>query len=482
MSTSLSEENIKQIVTRVVEIMESPCGIDKGAIPEEAKPDECAMGIYQDIDECVRASKIAQEKLHGSSIEAREKIIAAIRKAVEAAAVRLSESAVTECGMGRVEDKIKKNLLAARKTPGIEDLRPRTFTGDNGLTLEERAPYGVIGAIIPCTNPTETVIANSIGMIAGGNSVVFNPHPTTKKTSIKTIQIINEAIISAGGPPDLLTAPVSPTIETAQELMKHQDIKLLCVTGGPGVVAAAMKCGKKVIAAGPGNPPCLVDETAQIEKAARDFIAGASFDNNIICICEKVLIVVDSVADEMKKALKENGAVELTQYESKKLEKIVLAEAAGDTGVPMPNKAFVGKNANLLAEQIGKKVPEDTRLLFADADIDDPLVRAEQLMPFMPMVRVRNVDEGIEAAVKVERGNRHTAVMHSMSVENLHKMARLVDTTLFVKNGPSFAGLGFGGEGCASFTIASPTGDGLTSARNFTRIRRCVLVDYFWIT
>ena len=431
-------------------------------------------GLFDSIDEAVNCAIEAQKEWVLLPLEKRKEIIEKVREACWAEVENLSRLAVEETGLGRVEDKIKKNLLVINKTPGVEDIEPCVFTGDDGMTLVEKAPYGVIGSITPCTNPTETIICNGIGMIAAGNSVVFNPHPLAKNVCAKMVDIINCAIVENGGPHNLLTCIHEPTIEKAQELMKHKKIRLLVVTGGPDVVRTAMNSGKKVIAAGPGNPPAVVDETADIEQAARDIVLGASLDNNIVCIAEKEIICVDSVADQLKSSMKKQGAYELNPLQLKQLEKVILKET-------YPNKVFIGKNASVILKEIGVSVSDDIRLVLVETPADHLFVTRELLMPVIPLVRVRDVHEAITLAKEVEHGFGHTAVMHSRSIDNLHKMARVIGTSIFVKNGPSFAGLGLGGEGYTSFTIASPTGEGLTSAKNFTRERRCVLKDRFRI-
>ena len=383
--------------------------------------------------------------------------------------------------MGRWEDKVIKNELAIKKTPGVEDIVPHTFSDDHGLALVEHAPYGVIGSISPSTNPIASIISNCIGMIAAGNSVVFNTHPAAKKVSALLVSLLNKAIIEAGGPHNLITTIETPTLESAQEMMSHPKVAILVVTGGPGVVKAAMKIEKKTIAAGPGNPPCVVDETADIVKAGRDIVAGASFDNNLICICEKETIVVESVADQLKVEMQKNGAYILSPDQVKKVTELVITDPGRPGHEGAANKNYVGKNASVIAKAIGVLVPDSTRLLLCEVDANHPLVWTEQLMPVMPLVRVANVDDAIDLAVRCEHGFKHTAIMHSHNIANLSKMAKIMNCSIFIKNGPSYAGLGYGGAGFASFTIASPTGEGVTRARTFTRERRCTVVDYFRI-
>jgi acyl-CoA reductase-like NAD-dependent aldehyde dehydrogenase len=438
-------------------------------------------GVFPDIDAAIAAAAAAQEQLADIPLERRSALIAAMRQAARENAQVLARAAWQETGMGRQEDKVEKNLLVGERTPGTEALQAHAWTGDRGLTLVERAPYGVIGAITPSTNPTSTIICNAIGMIAAGNAVVFNAHPGAKGCSAQTVQILNEAIRRAGGPPDLITCPSEPTIESAQYLMRHRSIGLLVVTGGPGVVREAMSSGKKAICAGPGNPPVVVDETADLEQAARDIVKGASFDNNVVCILEKEIIAVDSIADQLKATMLQRGAVEISGQQLDRLMKVILAKDRGPGKHGIVNKAFVGKTPDVILREIGIDVSGDVRLVVVETDAQHPLVWTEQLMPVIPLVRVRTAAEAIDLAKAVEQGMGHTAVIHSKNLDVLSRMSREINTSIFVKNGPSLAGLGFGGEGFTSFSIASPTGEGLTSAIDFTRVRRCTLVDSFRI-
>ena len=466
------EQNVRQLVEEVIKGMNLNLAKDDGNIN---------IGVFSNINDAVLAAELAYKKLNELPLETRKNIIENMRKISLANNEILSKMANEETGMGRLEDKIAKNKLGIFKTPGVEDIQPEAFSDEYGLTLVEKAPFGVIGSITPSTNPIVTIISNSIGMIAAGNSVVFNTHPSAKKSSSYLISLLNKAIIKAGGPVNLLACIDNPTIESAKDLMTHKKIAIMVVTGGPAVVKVAMNSGKKVIAAGPGNPPCVVDETADLAKAGKDIVDGASFDNNVICICEKEIIVVASVADRLKEEMKKNHAYELNEEQIKKITELVISEAGGPGKEGAANKKYVGKNADYIAKDIGLIVPASTRLLLCEVGREHPLVWTEQLMPVMPLVRVKDVDAAIEMAVECEHGFKHTAIMHSLNIAKLTKMARVMNCSIFIKNGPSYAGLGFGGAGFASFTIASPTGDGVTRARTFTRERRCTVVDYFRI-
>jgi acyl-CoA reductase-like NAD-dependent aldehyde dehydrogenase len=438
-------------------------------------------GVYPTLDEAAAAARAAFQRLNAMPLAIRQDMVAHMRRAARENALLLAEMAVNETGMGRVEDKVLKNVLNADKAPGTEALPSHAWSGDHGLTLVEYAPYGVIGSLTPSTNPTSTVICNAISMVAAGNAVVFNAHPSAKGASNRTVQILNRAIMAAGGPADLLTCVANPTLESAQALMTHKLIRLLVVTGGAAVVRAAMQSGKRAVCAGPGNPPVVVDESADVEQAGRDIVIGGSFDNNIVCTTEKEAIVVSSVADQLIRAMEANGAVRLNSWQFNRLWKAVTTTDRGPRKYADMNKAFIGKNAAVLLAEIGVSAGPEVRQIVAEVDENHPAIWSEQMMPIMPVVRVANADQAIDLAIEAEHGFRHTAVMHSKNLDNLSRMAREIDCSIFVKNGPCLAGLGYGGEGFCSFTIASPTGEGLTGPISFSRIRRCTLVDSFRI-
>jgi acyl-CoA reductase-like NAD-dependent aldehyde dehydrogenase len=433
------------------------------------------------VDTSVEKAWQAHRQLMDISLEDRARMIGAMRQAVRDNVAELSRLAVEETGLGRIEDKLQKNLLVGEKSPGVDWLAPWVTSGDRGLTLEELAPWGVIGALTPSTNPTETIICNGIGMVAGGNAVVFGSHPAAQRVSFRAVHILNEAIARAGGPDHLLNAYQDPTIEKAQVLMRHPSISLLVVTGGAAVVKVAMASGKRVIAAGPGNPPAVVDETADLERAAKDIVAGASLDNNIICTDEKEAIVVGSVMDRFKQLMEREGAYELHGHQVQRLVEVILERSVPGPDHSIIRTDWVGKNAERYLDALGIHTSRPVRLLTAEVDADHPFVWTELMMPVLPLVRTRDIHAAMDLAIKVEGGRRHTATIHSRNIESLSGLARRINTSIYVKNGPSFAGLGLGGEGYTSFTIAGPTGEGLTTARDFCRQRRCTLVDSFRI-
>ncbi len=466
----MEKKDIALLVERVLERVQS------GQLSRKAEVPANPRGVYKTVSEAVDAATTAQSILVAMPLEKRREIIANVRRRCAEDVHNLAGLAHEETGLGRVEDKIKKNLLVIHKTPGPEILTPTAWTGDGGLTLMERAPYGVIGSITPCTNPTETIICNGIGMVSGGNTVVFNTHPAAKGVSAYCIDLINRASIEVGGPDNLMCCVESPTIASAGELMKFPGLRLIVVTGGGAVVKAAMNSGKKAICAGPGNPPVVVDETADIQQAGRGIVAGASFDNNVICTDEKEVFVVDKVADQLIDVMTHSGAVLLKNHQITRLEKVILTPDREHI-----NRSWVGKNAGEILKHADVPFRGDPRLVICEVPASHPFVQLEKLMPVVGIVRVRDVHEGIDLAVDAEHGYGHTASMYSKNLDALHRMARVANCSIFIKNAPNYAGLGYGGEGYTSFTIASPTGEGLTTARDFTRVRRCTLAGYFRI-
>jgi propionaldehyde dehydrogenase len=445
----------------------------------DPKLTENDLGIRETLDEAARDAVKAFEAFRDMPVAARKKMICNIRALLSKYKAEIARMAVAETGFGRVEDKIAKNTLVIEKTPGIEgrDYKPtQAYMGDYGVTFLGGSPFGVIGAVTPSTNPAATIINNSITMLSAGNVVIFNTHPAAKNVSNTAAMLVNKAVLDAGSKTCLVFSIKTPTIESSQQLMRHPDVKLLVVTGGPDVVRTAMCSGKKTIAAGPGNPPVIVDETADLEAAGDNIVRGASFDNNVLCIAEKEVFVVDEVADRLKAEMCRCGAYELSPAELDKVTAMVFVEKDGQKAV---NKKYVGKDAELIARDAGVKVGPGTRLLFGETAAGHPLVQHEQLMPVLPVVRVRDWKEAMTLALQAEHGFHHTFIMHSTNIERLMAVARRVNTSLFVENSHSLSSLGYEGEGYTTMTIAGPTGEGVTGPWSFVRQRRFVMKDSF---
>ncbi|HVU35427.1 MAG TPA: aldehyde dehydrogenase family protein [Opitutaceae bacterium] len=467
----------QQLISRVVSEVLSRLQAQQAV----ATTGQTGFGVYERMEDAVAAAQRSYLKLREDGVSARKKAIAAIRRACAQNAKSWGELEFAETKIGRLEAKIEKLRICADLVPGVEMLERMAFSGDFGLTIIDFAPWGVIGGVTPATHSVPTLTGNAINLIAAGNAAVFNTHPSACQVAAVAIRAYNQAIYQETGITDLLATVTKPTLQTFDTMCKHPDVKLLCVTGGPGVVAAAMKVGKRAVCAGPGNPPVVVDETADLDRAARSIIQGAAYDNNLLCIGEKEVFVVASVADALIAALKRAGAVQLNTQQIDALAQKAFAIPAGKgvttCGHAVVNRDLVGRDAAVLAKSIGLDVPPATQLLFGETVEEHVFVQEEQMMPFIPIVRVKDVDAGIAAAIRSEHGYKHTAVMHSQNIRNLTKFAQAADTTLFIKNGPSMTGLGLGGEGFLSYSIATPTGEGVTTPMTFTRSRRCVMVE-----
>src|SRR6266478_3161078 len=437
------------------------------------------FGVFQDANEACSAAHGGFLQLKEKGVAARAKVVEIVKTLAEANASEWGRLELEETKIGRLDHKIEK-LQIIKLVPGVEWLHPDGRSGDHGITLEEYTPFGVVAAITPSTHSIPTLSGNIVNIVAAGNAVVFNAHPAAAKCAAMAVREYNQAIEREVGIENLITIIEHPTLDSFKTICNHEAVRLLCVTGGPAVVKAAMQTGKRAICAGPGNPPVLVDDTACMTRAAKSILQGAAYDNNLLCIGEKEVFVLDSVADELMAEMEKAGAVRLNHSQLERLTKAAFTFKEGQgAGCPEPvvNKALIGKDAAVLGRAAGAPVPDKTELLFAETDKDHLFVKEEQMMPFIPVVRVRSVEEGIEAARVAEHNYKHTSIIHSHDVEHMTAMARALDTTLFIKNGPCMAGLGLGGEGYLSYSIATPTGEGVTNPKTFCRVRRCVMVD-----
>jgi aldehyde dehydrogenase len=464
---TVTDELVRNVVQEVLSHMRN------GKVPP-TNGQSRAWGVFADVDTAVTAAARAQREFEQRGLDERRKAVACIRKICLEQAESLGREELEETKIGRLIHKIEKLKVIADRIPGVEFLRTEAFSGENGITLTEYAPFGVIGIITPVTHSLPTLACNAINMLAAGNALVCNPHPAGARIACKGVRLFNQAIHQAIGIDNLLTIIETPTLESAQAIFDHREVKMLCVTGGPAVGRAALRSPKRAIVAGPGNPPVVVDETADIDNAARCIVAGGAYDNNLLCIGEKEVFAVAGIFDELMEAMTRHKAVRL---DAKQIEALTKAAfVSGEGGKQVVNKDLIGQDAAVLAAKAGVKVPADTELVFGETQESHPFVEQEQMMPFVPFVRCRDVDQAIALAKRYEHGFKHTAIIHSRNVDTITRMGREMDTSLFVQNGPSMASLGSGGEGYLSFSIATPTGEGVTTPLTFTRQRRTTTV------
>ena len=464
----------REVVTRLA--AEPVMRSDGGAVAARPAAVRAGDGVFETVDEAVRAAVEAQRQLAGMSLSERGAVVDVIRRVCEERAEELARRELDETGIGRLDHKIAK-LKAVRQVLGVEAMRSDARSDKSGLCVIERAPWGVIGMVLPATHSAPTMASNAVNVLAAGNTAIFSPHPAAAKVAAYALQVFNREIQKATVLANAITTLVEPSIKSAEQIFHHKDVALLCVTGGPAVVEAAMKAGKRVIAAGPGNPPVVVDETADLDAAAAAIIAGAAFDNNLLCIGEKEVFVVASVMAPFMAAMRKAGAVELRAQAIERLSQAAFTFDGKGKGCGRAHlkKELVGKDATVLADAAGVRVPGGTLLLFGETSEDHAFVQEEQMMPFLPIVRVSDVDAAIAGALRAEHGYRHTALIHSRDVANVTKMARVMNTTLFVHNAACTAALGLGGAGYLSFSIATPTGEGVTTPLTFTRERQIAI-------
>lgn len=433
-------------------------------------------GIFSYVNDAVLSALGAYNVYCRLTLNERSEIIEGIKEKLSSRVEEIAYMTVEETGMGNVKDKIEKLILAINKTPGTEDLITEVKTGDNGMTLYELSSYGVICAIHPCTNPCATLISNTIGMLAAGNAVVHCPHPRAIKVSRYVTEIINTAIREKCELDNLVVTLNETSITDNNEIMTHPDISMIATTGGINVLRQAMHSGKKVIGAGPANPTTIVDETADIKKAARDIVRGASFDNNVMCISEKSIVAVSTIADSLIEELIKNEVYYVNNNEE--MLRLTVATLTSEMNI---NRALEGKSANEILKAAGINCDRNIKLIVVETSKQHPFVTVEMLMPLVPLVRVEDFEAALDTALEIEQGFKHTATIHSQSIERLNIAAKVMQTSVFVKNGASLVGIGVNGEGDASFTIATATGEGTTTARHFTRRRRCSLTNGFSI-
>lgn len=435
-------------------------------------------GVFADADQAARAARESFHQLRSKGFEGRAKVIDLVKEICRTNAKEWGRVELEETKIGRLDHKIEK-LHAVGSVPGVEWIRPYGMSGDHGISMEENSPFGVIAAITPVTHSIPTLACNVINMVAAGNSIVVNAHPGGAKCAAMAVDVFNRAIEKELGISNLITIIEEPTLESFEAICKSPMVDLICVTGGPGVVKAAMASGKRAVCAGPGNPPVVVDVTADLHKAASDIIAGAAYDNNLLCIGEKQVFVLDAVYTDFLKAMERAGAHKLTSSQLSALtsEAFTDSKDAGGCSHPVLNRDLVGADTSVLAQRAGFTLTGNSPLLFAETESDHAFVQEEQMMPMVPVVRVRDIDEAIRLAKDSEHNYRHSAMIHTMHVGHMTRMGTELESTVFVKNGPCMAGLGLGGEGYISFSIATTTGEGITTPMTFTRRRRCVLVD-----
>ena len=395
----------------------------------------------QELTELITRCRAAQEQFSTYTQEQVDKIFLAAASAANKDRIRLAKLAVAETGMGVVEDKVIKNHYASEyiynaykheKTCGILEEDP-SF----GI-MKIAEPIGVIGAVIPTTNPTSTAIFKALICLKTRNGIIFSPHPRAKNCTIEAAKVVLEAAVAAGAPKDIIGWIDQPALELTSQLMSSVD--LILATGGPGMVRSAYSSGKPALGVGPGNVPAVIDDTADILMAVSSIIHSKTFDNGMICASEQSVLVMDSVYDAVRAEFAARGCYFLSEEEREKLRGIILVNGT-------VNAKIVGQSAATIAALAGITVPETTKILIGEVDsvdFSEPFAH-EKLSPVLAMYRVFSFDEALDKAQKLleDGGFGHTAAVYlstRTATDKLHKFSQRMKACRILVNTPSAQG------------------------------------------
>ena len=393
------------------------------------------------INNLVERAKIASREFMNLTQEDVDRIVKEMAMAALENHMILAKLAVEETKRGIYEDKIIKNMFASEyvyhsikydKTVGVIE---KNDDADYSLIAD---PVGIIAGVTPVTNPTSTVMFKSLISAKTRNVIIFGFHPSAQKCSVKTAEILRDAGIKAGAPKDFILWIEHPSIEATTLLMKHPDVNLILATGGTNMVKSAYSCGKPALGVGPGNVPCYIDKTANLDRSVTDLIISKSFDNGMICASEQAVIVDWEIKENFEKKMKQYGC-----YFVNELEKQLLTSYMFDSNRELNNKV-VGQNPYLIAEQSGFKIPINTKVLVVNEDgvgINYPYSK-EKLSPILAYYTVNSKDEAIHLAEKLIEfgGLGHSAVIHSNDKNTILEFSKTVKVGRIIVNSPSTHG------------------------------------------
>lgn len=396
-----------------------------------------------------------------------DKIVKAICDAAVENAEHLAKLAAEETGFGKAEDKKIKNLFASQMVyDSIKDLKTVGLvkTDEEKGIREYACPVGVIGALVPSTNPTSTVIYKSMIAIKSGNPIIFSPHPKALNCILETIKIIYKAAVDAGLPGGGISCISIPTVQATEELMRHKYTNLILATGGPGMVKAAYSSGTPSIGVGAGNGPAFIDKSADIDKAVKRIIDSKTFDNGTICASEQSIVIEKAVEDNVVSALTKYGAYIMSGEESRQLAKILFKNGK-------MNAAIVGKPANYVAKAAGLNVPENVTVLVAretTVGLNAPYSQ-EKLTPVLALYVEDNVEKAMNRCVDILRfeGAGHSFMMHCMDAELVDKFAKVIPASrIMINSYGSLGGVGATTNLFPALTLGCGTEGGGSNSNN----------------
>lgn len=448
-------------------------------------PDLLAL---QEVRDSVERAWRACEAVHHFTQAQTDALCQSMAEAGARAAHELAKLAVEETGIGRVHYKILKNLFGSEGTwASIKDEKTVGIVArdERRGIVEVATPFGVVAGIIPTTNPTSTALFKSLISVKGRNAIVISPHPRAKKCIGATVEVLRRAIERAGGPPDLVIALASPTIESTGALMKHKKVAVILATGGTGLVQAAYSSGKPAYGVGPGNVPCYVDRSADIAEAAAAIVQSQSFDNGTFCCSEQALVVDKPIQAQLLAELARNGAHLCSEDETAKLARLC------NRGGHM-NPDVVGQDPYKLAEWAGFKVPRETTVLLAyqgGVGKEWPL-SIEILAPVLSVHVVDGWKDGCKVSMQTLHadGLGHTCAVWARDERVLESWFLEKPANRIIVNGPSSQGaVGYSTNLMPSVSLGcGPQAGNITSdnitAKHLVNIKRVAFVRSDWQT
>lgn len=414
------------------------------AVKESKVKDQPAaeMTAGEHVNQLVANAKKALEQFMKLNQDQVDTIVQAMALAGLDRHMELAKMAVEETGRGVYEDKITKNIFATEYI--YHDIKHKKTVGvieenkyENYMKVAE--PLGVLAGVTPVTNPTSTTMFKALIAAKTRNPIVFGFHPSAQKCSAEAAKTLLDAAVKNGAPEHMIQWIELPSVEATQTLMNHPDVALVLATGGPGMVKSAYSTGKPALGVGSGNVPAFIEKTADLEQAVNDIILSKTFDNGMICASEQAVIIEEPVYEKVKKLMADQGCYFLNKEETAKVSDLVIVKDKCAV-----NGAIVGKPATYIAEVAGVKVPASTKMLVAEiggVGPDYPL-SAEKLSPVLACLKVKNVEQGIETAMKVVEfgGMGHSSAVHSNDDAVIRAFADRLQTGRVLVNSPSTHG------------------------------------------
>ena len=420
----------------------------------------------QEVRDLVRLGQIAQEQIANYNADQIDRIIRNMVRVAEENAVSLAQMAVEETGFGKVADKTYKNHMASTLLyDAIKDMKTIGIVSEYPIarTMDVADPVGLLMGIVPSTNPTSTAIFKSIIALKSRNAIIFSPHPSAAKCTLRAATLMRDAAVQAGAPANIIGCISMPSMPATDELMHAKDIKMIIATGGPGMVKASYSAGKPALGVGAGNSPAYIERTANVQQAITNIIASKTFDNGTICASEQSIICEECNKDAVIAELKRQGAYFMSPEETDKVCKLLFKN-----GHAM-NAKFVGRAANVIASAAGITVPENTTVLVGPQNGvgDGNPLSFEKLTTVLAFYVVKDWHEACELSIELlQNGIGHTMSLHTEDKNIVLEFARKPASRILVNTGSSMGGTGGSTGLLPSFTLGCGTFGGSSTSEN----------------